>query len=378
MATEEKNKGLLEFDWENENDSYFGLGDTKTPEQIAEDKAKAEAAAKEAEDKNKGTTTPGNEEEDDEDDFEAFKTPEVKTGKEEEEEEDTSEEGSYKEIFKDLKETGLFKHVEVADDEEIDADKLLELQEEEYEAEVNFRLKEWATNDLDADAKAFIKFKREGGNTVDFFKTYESALEIPTGDIKDEDHQDKVIRYSLAKEGWDKDEIEDRLQYLSDNGRKEKFAKKYDDKLKEDSEKQKAALIKQAETNKLLAKEQEDTFKNNIKEFLDSTDDLEGIKVSIQEKQKLFNFLTKKDNKVTDTKSVTGFQKKLAEVFQDTNKMVLLAKLVESDFDMSGFEKTVKTKQTRKVKNDIEQRRGLRPSNSGSSLQGKNLAELFN
>ena len=45
---------------------------------------------------------------------------------------------------------------------------------------------------------------------------------------------------------------------------------------------------------------------------------------------------------------------------------------------MSDFEKQVKTKTTRKVKSNLEQRKSLRPNNSGSSLEGSSLADLFN
>jgi len=88
-------------------------------------------------------------------------------------------------------------------------------------------------------------------------------------------------------------------------------------------------------------------------------------------------FLTKKDEKTVDGKPITGFQKKLAGVFQDKEKMILLAKLVNSDFDMSGFKKATITKKTKQVKKNLEQRRSLRPSGSGGSHQGSSLAELF-
>lgn len=383
--------GLLNFDWENDSDDFFGIKEasgitTKTKEKEVENTDDSDEGTQGADDKSKSTVdktktkTKEIQEEEEDDDFFGQDDSEddegSSTGK------DSGSQGSgsiYNDVFKDFKEQGLFKHVEIEEDEELDADRLFELQQEEYEAEVATRLKAWATQDLDDDAKAFIKFKTEGGSTEDFFATYSKSYELPIdGNIEDEDYQDEIIRYQLKEEGWDRDEIEDRLAYLTDQGRKQKVAEKYSEKLKEKDQKSKQALLKNAENQKLNLKQQEEQYKNTIKTVLDETEEISGFKISKEDKPKILNFLTKKDQKISDTKSVTGFQKKIAEVFQDTNKMILLAKLVQSDFDMTDFEKQAKTKQTRKVKSNLEQRKSLRPNNSGSSLEGSSLAELFN
>jgi hypothetical protein len=374
---ETQNNELLTFDWEgNETENFFGVEPEKSEVQkIVEEIKKNEPTPQD----NKVTQKKSKEEVQGEEEDDFFEVEEKITKQDEAQEDALQEEGGiYKDVYNDLKEHGIFKHVELEEGEEIDADKLFELQEEEYETEVSERLKAWASEELDDDAKAFIKFKREGGNTADFFSVYKSSSDVPTGTIEDEDYQDEVIRYQLKQEGWDRDEIEDRLAYLTDNGKKEKVAEKYDVKIKQEEDKKKQTLLKQAEQQKLVSKEQEETFKSNVKETLESVDEVSGFKITLQDKQKILNFLTKKEHKISDTRAITGFQKKLAEVFQDTNKMVLLAKLVESDFDMSDFEKQVTTKKTKQVKSNLEQRKGMRPSNSGSSLKGSNLADLFN
>ena len=371
---ETQNNELLTFDWEgNESENFFGIEPEKSEVQkIVEEIKKEEPTPQEGKVTQKKSKEEVQEEEDD-DFFETETKPKASTATEE------TEEGSiYKDVYNDLKEHGIFKHVELEEDEELDADRLFELQQEEYETEVTERLKAWASEELDDDAKAFIKFKREGGNTADFFNVYKSSSYVPTGEIDDEEYQDQVIRYQLKEEGWDRDEIEDRLAYLTENGKKEKVAEKYDVKIKQEEAKRKQSLLKQAEQQKLVAKEQEESFKANVKETLESVDEVSGFKITPQDKNKILNFLTKKEHKISDTRAITGFQKKLAEVFQDTNKMILLAKLVENDFDMSDFEKQITTKKTKQVKSNLEQRKGMRPSNSGSSFKGSNLADLFN
>jgi len=375
QETQEQQNDLLNFDWESSDTDFFGIpavGETKP--------VKPEPSEEEPE-KPKGKTGEEDEEDEEEDDFfDQVITPGKGKGEDPGEDPGTpkGETSVYTDLFKDLKETGLFKHVEVEGDEEIDVDRLLELQQEEYEAEVTERLKAWATKDLDDDAKAFIKFKRDGGSTEEFFKTYSKTTDLPQGSIDDENYQDSLIRYQLAQEGWDKDEIEDRIEYLTESGKKKKFAEKYDTKVKEQVNKQKEAILKQQEAAKRAAKEQENEFKETVKETLDEIDEVKGFKITDQDKTKLFNFLTKKDQKIGEDKVITGFQKKLAETFQDSERMILLAKLIESDFDFTGLEKVTKTKQTRQVKTNLEQRKNLRPSGSGSSSQGVSVADLFN
>lgn len=361
--SQEENNDLLNFNWEDSaEDTFF-----KPTEEVKVTKVKEE---EEKEDKNPKVEKPKEEEED-----------ENYFSEEEEIDEDnipTNTEGSYNDFYKDLKEQGIFKHVEIDENEIIDADKLYELQEEEYEAEVSQRLTDWATKDLDEDAKAFIKFKREGGKTQEFFKAYSRESVIPEGNIEDEAHQDNVIRYQLAQEGWDKEEIEDRLEYLTESNKKEKVAQKYNEKLKQEITKSKQELIEQQEEIRKNSKAQEDLFKNTVKDTLSEVEDIKGFKITPKDKTTIFNFLTKKDVKVSEGKSITGFQKKLSETFQDSEKMILLAKLIESDFDFTSFEKATKTKQTREIKNNLEQRTNLRSGGSGSSSQRKNLADLFN
>lgn len=376
---EEQGNDLLNFDWDTGNDDFFGIQATSaspTPTKKEEvetvDETEEEKAAKLA-----AEETKKKEEEEDDDFFENIDTSKNNDGKEKSKKEDDPELVSYTDLVKDFKETGIFKHVQIEDDEEVDEDRYFELAEQEYETEVSERLKNWAVNDLDEDAQAFIKFKRDGGKTSEFFKAYSKQTELPSGNIEDEDYQDAVIRYQLSEEGWDREEIEDRLSYLTESNKKEKIAKKYDEKIKELDSKNKEALLKQAEADKVKAKKTEDDFRSSVKEALDETQEIKGIKISPQDRLKIFNFLTKKEHKVSTDKSITGFQKKLAETFQDTDKMILLAKLMESDFDLSGFEKQIVTNKTKQVKSNLEQRKNLRPNNSGSSLSGSSLADLF-
>ena len=379
QTVETSQNGLMDFNWdEGGADSFFGLNEfgdeNKTPAQQATPAQADELEETEDTDKPESEDKTKSKKKDEEEKVSFF---------EEEADEDKSKEktstadGSiYEDVYKDLKEAGIFKHVELEDGEELDADRLYELQQEEIEAEVTSRLDAWASQELDEDAKAFIKFKIQGGDTLEFFKTYQSTSEITLGDIEDEDYQDSLIRYQLQKEGWDRDEIEDRLEFLTESNKKSKFAEKYHNRLVQEQEKEKQALVKQAEEQKARAKQQEEQFKTSIKETLDTNKEINGIKFSDKDKNELINFLTKKE-KLEDGRVVTGFQRKLSESFSDPKKIALLAKILNDDFDFSSFEKSAITKKTKEIKRNIEQRQSMRPSGSGSSSGANSLASLF-
>lgn len=372
MAVEEKTtEGLLGFDWEGDDVNFF--------EEAAPKPDESKEKEKETEEKEEETSSTKPEESEEEKEIDFF-DEESDEDDEDKPKETSKPEGSgnyWEDVYNDFKSQGLLKHVDLEEGEELSAEKIFELQQQDYEAEVSARLTHWAKEELDADAQAFIKYKQNGGATEDFFKTYSSTTELPEGDIKETEFQDRVIRFQLREEGWDSEEIEDRVKYLTENGKKEQVAKRYNKKIQEKVDEKKQDLLIQSEERKKAVEQQEREFRDEIKGVLDETEEVKGFKISQKDKTELYSFLTKKNHKISDTKSVTGFQKKLGETFKDPDKIILLAKLINSDFDMSQFEKQVITKKTKQVKSNLEQRKNLRP-NSGSSSQGTSLAELFN
>lgn len=371
QTVETSQNSLMDFNWDESGaDSFFGLNEFGEESKPAEEEKTPKSVVQTTPPPATETIESDKEEVEKQEDLSFFEE-EDKTKKE-----STTDNAFYEDVYKDLKEAGIFKHVELEDGEELDADRLYELQQEEIEAEVTSRLDAWASQELDEDAKAFIKFKIQGGDTSEFFKTYQNTSEITLGDIEDENYQDNLIRYQLQKEGWDKDEIEDRLEFLTESNKKSKFAERYHDRLIKEQEKEKQALVKQAEEQKIRAKQQEEQFRVSIKDTLDTNKEINGIKFTDKDKNNLINFLTKKE-KLEDGRVITGFQKKLSESFNDPKKIALLAKILNDDFDFSSFEKSAITKKTKEIKRNIEQRQSMRPTGSGSSSGANSLASLF-
>lgn len=370
---------LSTFNWEanpNETD-FFGIKAEQYQEQVEKDKPVDTTTEEEVQDTEEETT--------EENPFADFTSTEETT-----EEVDKPEKGkpsrpkneeptNYLDQYNSFKGYGLFKNIELEEEvEDLDEDTFKDLLEQDYEEEVNARIQQWATQELDEEAQAFIKFKKNGGRTEDFIKTLSSNTIDLNGDIEDEDFQNNIIRNQLKAEGWDREEIEDRLEYLSKIDKKQTTAEKYFGKLKEKADKEARKLVEKQEAFKKQQEQAKLDFKNAVKETLSTTQEVKGFKITSKDKINLFNFITKEDQEVSG-RSVTGFQKAITEAVQDPNKMILLAKLLATDFDMSDLEKKAKITETKRIKETLESRKGLRPNASrGSQLTGgKSLADLF-
>lgn len=286
----------------------------------------------------------------------------------------------YTDVYKDLKDYGIIKNVELEDVGNLSAADLEEIYQKDYELEVEKRLKEWSSTQ-DKDFQDFIRFKINGGNTRDFLNHVSSTEDyLPEGNIEDENFQDDIIRYQLAyREGWDAEEVEERLEQLTNNGKKANTAAKYYQRIEQEKELERERLLEEQERRKYQAIQQENEFKNNVSQVLQASSEINGYKIANKEKQGIYDFITKRSIRVNDTQAVTGFQKKLAEALQDNKKVVLLAKMLMNDFNFKDFEKQVETKVTKQVKSNLENRTGLKSnSSSGSSTNRLNLSSIFN
>ena len=304
-----------------------------------------------------------------------FETPKVEEGEEiVEKKNEEPVDSIYNDLFKDLKENNIFNHVELQEGEELTAERFFQLQEEEYEAEVRERIDNWAKN-IDEDGRKYLKFLSDGGKTKDFLDVYVNTDEPLEGDIEDEEYQDDLIREKKLSEGFSRDETEEYLSNLPKTVKK-KEASLYKENVQKDIDYKKEQLLKQQEQQKQRQIEEQQQFNKNIQDILDNQKEVGGFKITEKDKTNIYNFLTRKDQKVNDKVIVTGFQKKLAEVFKDTNKLVVLAKLLHNDFDLSQIEKQIITKETKKIKYNLENRKTI-SSSSGSSYKEKQFYDLF-
>jgi hypothetical protein len=282
----------------------------------------------------------------------------------------------FKVLASGLKEQGVFTNTKLSD-ENIDEEAFVGLVEDEVESRVTETF-EGFFEEMDDDGKAFLKFKKEGGSTQEFFNVIKETSAIPTGDIEDESYQKRFLKYYYENiEKLDAEDTEERIEYLEENGKIEKFAKKYQPKVEQLQEKEKLALNNRIKDAKKLDDESTKDFHTRLKSTLDGADAIKDFTIAKTEKSELFNFITKPSIKVGKNKFITGLQQGLQNASKDYKTLILLAKLIKSDFDVSGIEKKEATKQVRKLKSNLQRsKKNIKPSVNGGSGKSQ-LSDFF-
>ena len=279
-------------------------------------------------------------------------------------------------IASELKEQGIFSSVEIPEGD-LTEEQFVSLQEQEIENRIQETF-EGFFEEMDEDGKAFLKFKKEGGKTSEFFDVVKNTSGYPTGDIETEVYQRRIARFHAEKiEGLDIDEAQEKVDWLEQNGKLDKYARRYDEKVRklEASEKQRLE-----DSAVQLAKDREDgekEFAKTIKSTLDETDEIKKFTISKKEKAELLGYITKPSVKVGKNRFLTGLQSDLNKLSQNPESLVLLAKLLRTDFDTSNLSTKIETETTKDLKKNIQRaQQNIKPSTSGST-KGRSLSDFF-
>lgn len=436
IASEEQQGSLAEFAWDEGTASFFGQGgdndfaeedNTETSQVVKEitvedDDEEVEEVFKNKTGKPKAPTKkevatakakqePEGDDEDEQDDTEFnFGDEDEDAGGEDDEDEDdqpkdkskdksaksgkekiqkgaeATEESSFTDLALDLKDRGIFQHVEIGEDDEVDGDKLYEFVDQEVEGRVDETFEAFFEG-IGDEGKDLLKHLRAGGTTRDFVRVYgNSSLNIQDFDSKDKKHREQVIAHYIrtTDSEADEDDIAERIEQLEEGGKAEKMAEKYFQRIKAQEDRDKLEL---AERTKLAEKEKAENAKSFAKYLtnnLEKTEEVKGFKFSAEDRKVINRLLLDPKIKVGKNKYVPEFNFKLGEILkaatpEATQRLFLLAKLVDSDFDMSDFKTKAKTEVTKEVKSRIKNaKRNVRPSSAGNHNNGKRaLAEFI-
>lgn len=270
----------------------------------------------------------------------------------------------YNSLFQDLKEKGFYENVELEEGQELTAEDLLDLQEEE----VTRRLSEWGKENLGDTGADFLKYLRHGGDPSKFIQMQRSVGGLPEGDISDEGYQEHVIRYTLANEGWDAEEIEDRINGLVDAGRLEKVAIKYEAKVSEERKRVQQQLIEEQKAQETAKKKEFENYKKSLVEVAKTKSELYGFKITPSKASKLVENITKPSVRLEDGRTISKFQDSINNILKSPEKTMMLAMLAENDFDFSQLQRRTESEVVRKVKRNIQNHEVGSAPRPGSSL----------
>ena len=232
--------------------------------------------------------------------------------------------------------------------------------------------------ELDEDAVAFLKYKRNGGDTKKFFESLKSATNNPSGDIDDESYQESLVKYGLKQEGYDDEDIEDKVEWLKEGGKLQRHAKKYEKKFDEQKENHKKQILENQKEQDKLARQQREKLSDDLKQRLSDTENVGHFTFNKDDKRNLHSYMTKAKVKAGKNNYLTQMQHDLQNAFQDPEKILVIAKLLRNDFDISDVIRNTETKVTKKTKDKIERKPKIKSSKSSSRKGKKALYEYFN
>jgi hypothetical protein len=267
-----------------------------------------------------------------------------------------------------LKERGLVEYEEDPESplSDEDAENLIEDSwEAALEKEVESTIKE-----LPDELKQLIKFASKGGDVGQLLgKMVQHATSgiNKNSDIGNEDVQVLAVTMDLRNQGHDQEYIDAQIEFLKEKDKLEGIAKKSFDKIVAEQEAETAGQVerqKQVLDNKKKAARE---YKNNITTHINSLEDAGGLPISKQDKTVLPTYISEPTVELQDGRFVSEMQADLFKVMADKDKIVLLAKLLKSDFDFGAIERKKQTAASRGIRDEIQRADKTQTITSSSS-----------
>ena len=365
--------------WEDTSQQHDFFGETNLEVDVVEIASKddvktEETLAKEKEEKEEQELI--------DDQFSSFEKNAPKVQTEDEDEDDKTPLGkkepvtnvNNKQTLEFLKEKGLVDY-ELEEGKELTEEEAEHLIEDSWEKALESEV-EATIKDLPQDIKDLIKFASKGGNVGELLgKMVQHATSGITknSDIENEDVQVLAITMDLKNQGYDQEYIDSQVEFLKDSGKLGNISKKSFDKIIAEQEAETAGQVQRQKENLDNRKKQAREYKTNITTHINSLAETNGLPLSKQDKISLPTYISEPNVELQDGRFVSEMQADLFKVMADKDKIVLLAKLLKTDFDFSAIERKKQTQAARGVREAVERvdRKELSNSESGGHKSNK-------
>lgn len=358
MSKNEK-VALADFNWDND-DNFFQEAKEEVKEAPKQEAEEVEETEEEVENK---------EEKEENLDF-SFGEPEFDST------EESEDSNYYKSVYEQMKSQGIFS-VELEEGEELNEETFADLQDREIESRLEEALSDFVGS-LDDEAKAFIKFKKEGGDTKQFFKLYGTISEAPTPEIGDDMSHERFLKYYYSTyENMDVDEVEDKIDWLKEKGKLESYSLRFSDKIEQSQIKEKERIVKEQQEIAKQNEEKRKVFSNDLKNTIHDAEAIKDWPVTPKDKKELHRYMTKAAVKIGPNQYLTQLQSDLQEAFKDKEKLILIAKLLKDDFNIDYLKKSAITEETKKTKEKLSNTK-VKKRSSGNASRNRSLADFFN
>ena len=227
---------------------------------------------------------------------------------------------------------------------------------------VDEKVKEYKES-LPEVAKNFIDFVQAGGDPQHYVdsRTTIDYNRISTDKLADNAAAQKEIVYNLlVKEGYEPDEISEEIADYEDGGLLANKAKRALGKLQKFQAQEQSQMIEKQKQEADAQKEQYNTFLSDLKQDIDTRDDIAGFEFSNKkQRNEFYNYITKVDRKSGKTQLQTDNE-------ADSEAQLKMAWLYFNKFNFSKVEKKAKTKATSDLKAKLQ-----KATDSTSKLKSK-------
>ena len=279
-----------------------------------------------------------------------------------------------KQTLEFLKEKGLVDY-ELEEGKELTEEEAEHLIEDSWEKALESEV-EATIKDLPQDIKDLIKFASKGGNVGELLgKMIQHATSgiSKDSDISNEDVQVLAVTMDLKNQGYDQEYIDSQIEFLKDSGKLGNISEKAYNKIIAQQEAETAGQVQRQKENADLRKKQAREYKSNITTHINALEETNGLPLSKQDKISLPTYISEPNVELQDGRFVSEMQADLFKVMADKDKIVLLAKLLKTDFDFSAIERKKQTQAARGVREAVERvdRKELSNSESGGHKSNK-------
>lgn len=242
--------------------------------------------------------------------------------------------------------------------------------EDKLEDAVAFTIEKYVTAGVEGykdsfteEGKKVLDFLEKGGDINKYLDTRQKANNnVTLEQVKeDEDLQKNYVRRWLEIQGYDKEEIDSKIEKYDASGLLEDEAEGAFKKVKKSIEAEETALLKQVENTQEENKQKYAEYLKNLNTSIETKEEIAGFKVSSKQKKEFFEYITKPIDKSGKTALMKANE-------EDPEAQLKMAWLYFNKFDFNKLEKKVATQVTSKLKEKLNNYSDSREKLSASKI----------
>ena len=279
-------------------------------------------------------------------------------------------------LVESLKERGLIEY-ELEEGVVMTEELAAEILEDSYDDRVADEV-EKQLEGMPEEAKNLNRFLLNGGKIEDYIKGLKDNISVGISkgmDMTDEKNQETMVRNKLKAENFDDDYISSEIEHLKESGRLEKASRIYYDKWEAKFKEEETNLAASQAESVRQAKEAKRKQKQSVTAFINEAKDIQGVKITSADKKLLPDYMTTKIELANGNK-MTKMHNDLYAALNDPKKSVILAKMLQSDFDFKSIKQSAVTEETKDLKKKLRRNKTDAPSSTtGAGSRKLTLAE---